>query len=224
MPPKVSIVVFAKDEENTLGEVLGAVKGKASELIVMDGHSKDRTPEIALSHGAKLLCDSGRGKGAAQREAIEAVSGDIVVFMDADGSDDVAQWDALVAPIIEGRADMVIGSRYSGGSDEISVNFMQLFRTAGNIFINSVINWRWDANLTDTLNCYRAIKTEVARGLGLVESSAAVEHEMVMKCLKRGFRVVNVPTHEYARKYGVSKISPWKIGHRFFLCLLKNIF
>jgi glycosyltransferase involved in cell wall biosynthesis len=222
-PPRLSVVVFAKDEEPSIREVLSAVKGKADELIVMDGRSKDGTHAAAEAEGALVLTDSGEGKGAAQIQALAAVTGDVVVFMDADLSDDVSQFEALVAPVLDGRAHLVIGSRFAGGSEEISINFLQMFRVIGNVFINAVINWRWEVYLTDTLNCYRAMDVGVARRLGLSEKSAAIEHEMVMKALKGGFNVINVPTHEFARKHGESKINPWKIGHRFFICLFKNL-
>jgi dolichol-phosphate mannosyltransferase len=113
---RVTVVIPAKDEEGLIGEIIESVRPYADEVLVVDGHSRDRTRDIALEHGARVIQDNGRGKGEALRLSIGAATTGIVVFIDADGSHDPKDIPALVAPIKADQADMVIGSRGKGGA------------------------------------------------------------------------------------------------------------
>src|SRR5687767_1207462 len=101
----VTVVIPAKDEEGLIGEIVDAVRPYADEVLVVDGHSKDRTRDIALQHGARVIPDRGKGKGDALRLALDEAVGEIVVFIDADGSHDPNDIPAMVAPIRAGQAD-----------------------------------------------------------------------------------------------------------------------
>jgi glycosyltransferase involved in cell wall biosynthesis len=202
-----SIVVPARDEEETIGAVLRDIRDFTDDLIVVDGASSDRTVEIARAHGARILHDRGRGKGDAVRVGIHAARFPVVVFIDADGSHDPADIPKLVAPIVNGEADLVMGSRMLGGSEELFGSFSEVVRMVGSMVISLTINYRYGVRLTDYQNGFRAIRTDVARALDLKSRITTIEQEMAMKCLRHGLRVTERPAHEFPRRGGVSKVS-----------------
>ena len=219
----VSIVIPAKDEEPTLGEIIRACQPHGDELIVVDGHSADRTREIAEELGAKVLLDNGKGKGDAIRVATEVVKGDITVFIDADGSHDPADIPKLVEMIDRDEADHVSASRLTGGSSELHGGFDEFFRLMGSSLITACINKRFGVRLSESQNGFRAIKTAVLRELGLTENITTIEQEMIMKTLHKGYRMGEVPSHEHARKYGVSKIRLSRVSFRYVYTLIKYL-
>ena len=218
-----SIVVPARDEEETIGDVLENVRHMTDDLIVVDGHSSDDTVRIARSYGARVVQDNGRGKGDAVRIGLANVAYPITVFIDADGSHDPGDIPKLVAPIVAGEADLVLGSRMLGGSEELFGSFSEVFRLIGCLAISLSINYRYGVRLTDYENGFRAIRTEVGRAIGLTSDIATIEQEMAMKCLKNGYRVIERPTHESRRKGGTSKINPVQVGHLFALNLIRGL-
>jgi glycosyltransferase involved in cell wall biosynthesis len=220
---RVTVVVPTRDEEGLVGEIIDAVRPSCDEVLVVDGHSKDRTREIAVAHGARVVLDHGKGKGEALRVALEEATGDIVVFIDADGSHEPRDIPALVAPIAAGQADMVIASRGRGGSDELHGTFEQLIRYIGSQIIMLGINYRWNVRLTDSQNGFRAIRREVGRNLGLTSNLTTIEQEMIMKALKKGFRVSEIASHEYERKWGTSKVVVWKLWFAYVWSFLRNL-
>lgn len=219
----VSLVIPARNEERCIAEAIERSIPFVDEIVVVDGHSVDRTVEIAEQYGVRVVKDNKRGKGEAIRVGATAVSHPIVVFMDADGSHDPADIPALVEPILENQADLVIGSRATGGSDELHGDVDKLFRMAGADIILIGINKRWGQNLTESQNGFRAIRTEVIRSLNLKENITTIEQEMLMKALKRGYIVSEVPTHEYSRKFGQSSIKLHKVWFRYIYSFIKNL-
>jgi glycosyltransferase involved in cell wall biosynthesis len=222
-PSRVTVVIPTKNEEGLIGEIVDSVRPYADEVLVVDGHSTDRTREIAVEHGARVELDNGRGKGEALRHSLESAAGDIVVFIDADGSHDPKDIPALVGPIKAGAADMVIGSRGKGGSDELHGTFEQFIRYVGSQLIMLAINYRWSVRLTDSQNGYRAIRRDVGRQLGLKSNLTTIEQEMLMRALKLGYRVDEVPTHEFERKWGTSKVVVWKLWFAYLWSFFRNI-
>lgn len=221
--PRLTIVIPAKNEEATIAETIQGVAVYGDKVIVVDGHSRDRTREIAAACGARVELDAGLGKGDAIRLGLARAHGEIVVFIDADGSHDPRDIPTLVAPIIAGEADLVIGCRFMGGSDELYGTFSNFVRLTGSLIINFVVNWRWGVRLTDIQNGFRAIRKSVGERLDLLERKPTIEQEMVMKCLKGGFRVQNVASHEFARRFGESRIPVWRWWPAFVWCVLKNL-
>ena len=219
----VSLVIPARNEELCIAEVIEKSLPFCDEIVVVDGHSADRTVEIAESFGVRVVKDNKRGKGDAIRVGAMAVSHEIVVFMDADGSHDPADIPHLTEPILAGRADLVVGSRATGGSDELHGDIDKLFRMVGCDIILIGINMRWKQNLTESQNGFRAIRTEAIRSLNLKENITTIEQEMMMKCLKRGYRVTEVPSHEYSRKYGKSSIKLHKVWFRYIYSFIKYL-
>lgn len=221
--PKVTVVIPAKNESATIQDVIEGIRPYADEILVVDGHSTDDTRKIALELGARVELDRGRGKGDAVRIAIEKAKGEVVVFIDADGSHEPSDIPKLVAPILGGEADLVIGSRGRGGSDEAYGTVTDFVRNTGGHVILLAINYRYGVRLTDSQNGFRAIRTDVARALGLKEDLTTIEQEMLMRALKLGYRVSEVASHEYRRRHGDSRIVLWKVSHKYLWSLLKGL-
>jgi dolichol-phosphate mannosyltransferase len=220
---KVTVAVIARNEEATVSNVIRSVLPICGEVLLIDGNSTDRTREIAESLGVTVHRDAGRGKGDGIRKAIEVATGDVIVFIDADGSHDPNDIPALAAPIIIGKADLVIGSRWTGGSDELGGDVSKFIRSTGSHMITLAINYRWGVRLTDSQNGFRAISTKAARGITMTENIFTIEQEMIMQCLRNDYRVTEVSSHEYRRQAGTSQIAVWKVAPRFAWCLMKNL-
>lgn len=221
---RVTVVVPARDEEGLIGETVDAVRPSCDEVLVVDGRSRDRTREIALAHGARVIQDNGRGKGEALRIAIQQANHEILVFIDADGSHEPRDIPKLIAPIQEGAADLVIASRGKGGSDELHGTIEQFVRYAGSQLITLAINYRWNVRLTDSQNGFRAIRRDVAGCLGLTSNLTTIEQEMLMKALKHGYRVSEIASHEYERRWGTSKVVVWKLWFAYGWSFVRNLF
>jgi len=220
---RITIVIPAKDEARNLPWVLERVKPFGGEIIVVDGNSQDDTREIAAAAGARVILDDGTGKGEALRTGAREASGDIVVFIDADGSHDPDTIPAMVAPILAGEADLVIGSRMRGGSDELHSSIAEVIRLFGSGLITVTINYRFGIRMTDYQNGFRAIRRDLMLSLCTKELTFTIEQEMAIKALRRNARLVEVPAHEYRRHSGKSHIVVWRVGPRYVWCLLKNI-
>lgn len=219
----VAVVIPARNEERTIADAVAKASRFAREVVVMDGHSSDQTAERARKAGARVVLDPGRGKGSALRASLELVEADVIVFMDADGSHNPADIPKLALRVVKGEVDLCVGSRFSGGSDELSVSLGQLIRTIGNISMNVAINLRWNVQLTDTLNGFRAVRRTAALAVGLREDRHTIEQEMVMKMLRYRYRVANAPAHEYSRQYGKSHINIWREWPKFAWCVVVNL-
>ena len=221
---RVTVCIPTRNEEGLVGEIIDLVKPYADEVLVVDGRSTDRTREIAQAHGARVLQDTGKGKGEALRIALDQAACEIVVFIDADGSHEPKDIPALIAPIRNDTADMVIASRGRGGSDELHGTFEQLLRYLGSQIFMLGINYRWNVRLTDSQNGFRAIRKDKAATLGLRANLTTIEQEMLMRALKKGLRVDEIASHEFERKWGVSKVSVWKLWFAYGWNFLRNIF
>ena len=219
----ITLVIPAKDEARSVAELIELSKKFAGEIIVIDGHSQDGTAAVAEQAGARVIFDNGKGKGDAIRTAIGHIHNEITVFMDADGSHSPSDIPALVAPIVNDDADHVSGSRLIGGSSELHGGFDECFRLMGTSFITACINWKFKCKLSDSQNGFRAIRTRVLRSLNLRENITTIEQEMVIKTLKKGFTLVEVPAHEYKRKFGTSHIRLRRVWFRYGYSLIKYL-
>ncbi|HNV02265.1 MAG TPA: glycosyltransferase family 2 protein [Vicinamibacterales bacterium] len=220
---RTSVVIPSRNEGATVVALADAVRAHCDEVIVVDGHSTDGSPARLREAGVTVVEDGGLGKGDAIRRGLAAAGGEVIVTMDADGSHDPADIRALVAPIGAGEADLVIGCRMRGGSDEFAGTWTMFVRLWGNNFLTQVINTRFGTALTDSQNGFRAIRAAAVAQLGLRENRHSIELEMVLRALKRGLRVSQVPAHEYARKAGKSSLSVVRQTPTFLRCLLRNI-
>jgi dolichol-phosphate mannosyltransferase len=220
---QVTVVIPAKNEAGGIVKVIKSVQEFVEEVIVVDGHSTDGTRDLATETGATVLLDNGRGKGAAYRSGVESATRDTVVFIDADGSHEPADIPKLVAPILAGEAELVIASRHRGGSDEWQGDFSTYLRSIGSGFISIVMNYRWGANLTDCLNGFRAIRRDVALRVPWKATDFDIEQHMIAQCLKYGYRVAEVASHEYVRGWGHSKLPTFKKAYLFFWRLFLDL-
>lgn len=203
----LTAIIPARNEAGSIADVITGCRRFASHVLVVEGGSTDNTVEVALAAGARIIRDPGLGKGAALRLAVEHVTTPICVFVDADGSHDPMDIPLLVAPIRDGQADHVHGSRLRGGSDELHGGWDEFFRLAGSAFITCLINVRFNTRLSDSQNGFRAIRTDAFRSLSLHSKHTTIEMELIMASLSAGHILLEVPTHERPRTAGYSKIS-----------------
>ncbi|MEK6936800.1 MAG: glycosyltransferase family 2 protein [Nanoarchaeota archaeon] len=224
--PKIIVVIPAYNEESTIGRTIKEVKPFCDEIIVsVAKKNKDKTPEIAKQLGAKVIFDNGLGKGDGIRTSIDYLKDDeIVVFIDSDGSHIASDIPSLVQPIIENKADMVIGSRFLGGSEEMYGDFNKFLRVFFSMCIAQIINWRFKTEMQDTQNGFRAFKVIALKNLNLVSKHTEIETEMCIKCIKKGYKILEVPSRELKRVSGKSNISMTKHGPRYMWIVFKNLF
>jgi dolichol-phosphate mannosyltransferase len=224
IPNDITVVIAAKDEETTIADVVRSCLPYAREVLaVVDRRTLDRTAERAAGAGARVLIDRGRGKGDALRVATAAITTDVVVFVDADGSHDVADLPRLLQPILLGVADHVSASRLMGGSSELHGGFDEFFRLSGSSFITACINWKFGVRLSDSQNGFRAIRAAVLRELDLHSDGTTIEQEMIIKSLALGYRVSEVPSHEHKRRFGRSHINVGRAALPYVLNLVRYL-
>jgi len=221
---KMTIVIPALNEQASIAGVISGSLSYSDDILVVDGHSGDNTTAIAASLGARVIYDNQKGKGDAIRSSIDHIQRGITVFIDADGSHDPDDIPRLVQPILEDRADHVCGSRLLGGSSELHGGFDECLRLMGSSFITACINHRYKVALSESQNGFRAIKTNVLRSLGLREDITTIEQEMTIKTIKQGFRMAEVPSHEYRRQAGFSNIKISKVAFRYVFSLIKYLY
>jgi len=200
----VSVVVPALNEEASIAVVLAAVPlAVVDEIIVVDGGSSDRTVEIAQAGGARVICEPQRGYGRACAAGVATAASDVIVFLDADGADDPMQIPELLAPILAGRADMVLGSRLAG---EMAADAMPWHQRFGNRLSAWLIRRLYGLSITD-LAPFRAVDREKLLALEMSEMTYGWPTEMIVKAARRGWRVVELPARYRPRLGGRSKIS-----------------
>lgn len=223
---EVTIVIPCMNEEKTILPFCRRFTDQGYEVLIpIAKKSTDRTKEICEESGIPYFVDNGQGKGAALREAIELVKTPYLVFIDADGSHDFNDVRPMMDEMDQKGADMVIGSRLKGGSLELyDGTFESFLRTFFTLCINQIVNIRFGSRVTDTQNGFRGGKTESFRKLDLKAKTFEVETEMVMKMLKKGMRISEIPAREYARECGPSGVSLLRHGWRYVVTVLVNLF
>lgn len=220
----VTIVIPTLNEEVTVPEVITLCRQYSDDILVVDGHSQDKTAKIARSMGVRVILDEKKGKGNAIRTSISHILNDITVFIDADGSHNPHDIPRIVRPIMDGKADHVSASRLMGGSSELHGGFDECFRLMGSSFITACINHRFGVKLSESQNGFRAIRTRVLKALGLEENITTIEQEMIIKTIKKGYVMAEIPSHEYERKAGYSKIDLKKVAFRYVYSLIKYLY
>lgn len=201
---RLSVVIPTYNEADAIGRVLADLATvRVDEVIVVDSDSTDRTRDVASSAGARVVRQPARGYGRACLTGLgHATSPDIVVFLDGDYSDRPAELPRIVAPIVEGQADLVIGSRLAGEREPGALPWHSVF---GNRLSAFLINRLCRLTLTD-LGPFRAARYEMLRSLDLQELTYGWPVEMIVKAALRGYRVVEVPV-SYHPRIGRSKIT-----------------
>ena len=169
----VTVIVPAKNEEKNIGPVIDAIKKSTNaKIIVIDDNSSDNTSAIVKQRGIKVLKNPGKpGKGRVIKFAIDNVTSDIIVFMDADLSHNAEDIPSLVKPIVDGEASMVVASRLIVGSEELFAKITEWIRGIGVVLSTHIINLLYNIKLTDIHNGFRSIKLDIAKQLNLKEPS-----------------------------------------------------
>ena len=209
-PPRVSVIIPAHNEVRAIGLVLTEIPpGLAQEVVVVDNNSTDDTGAVARAHGATVVREPRPGYGHACLAGMAHVFGrpasewpDIVVFLDGDHSDYPTQMPELLAPLLAGAADMVIGSRALGERERGALLPQQRF---GNWLATRLLRLRYGGRFTD-LGPFRAIFAPALLGLGMEDKTYGWTVEMQIKAARQGLRTVEVPVR-YRRRIGTSKVS-----------------
>jgi glycosyltransferase involved in cell wall biosynthesis len=220
----IRVVIPALNEERSIALVLKAVPAFVDEVIVADNGSTDATAATARALGATVVAEPRRGYGAACLRGMAALPADtgIVVFLDGDFSDQPGELGMLVDPILQGRADMVIGSRVLGRREKGALLPVAVF---GNWLATRLMRWGWGFAYTD-LGPFRAIRYETLKSLGMEDRDFGWTVEMQVRAVSMGFRVAEVPV-SYRRRIGVSKISgtvlgSWRAGKKILYIIARE--
>jgi glycosyltransferase involved in cell wall biosynthesis len=215
---RVSFLVPAFDEAATIEEVLARVDTLELEkqVVVVDDGSTDDTAAIverwAREHsGVVLVRQQNRGKGSAVRAGIPHCHGEIIVIQDADMEYDPAEVPALIEPILSGAADVVFGSRLSGGRPQRAYMFWHL---VGNRFLSLVTNVLFNTTISDMETGYKAFRAEVLRSLLLTQDDFGIEPEITGEVCRRRLRIYELPISYYGRTYAEGKKITWRDGFK----------
>jgi glycosyltransferase involved in cell wall biosynthesis len=223
---QITVVVPCYNEKNTILALVERVIAAPfdKEIIVVDDGSSDGTREVLERQVAPLpgvrvlLQEQNRGKGAALRRGFAEATGDVVIVQDADLEYDPAQIPVVVAPILQGHADVVYGSRFLGGPHRV----LYFWHSVGNTILTLFSNMVSDLNLTDMETCYKAFRREVIQSINLEEDRFGFEPEVTLKLArKKGIRIYEVPISYYGRTYADGKKIGMKDGFRALYCLAK---
>jgi glycosyltransferase involved in cell wall biosynthesis len=201
---KVTVVIPTLNEEQAIGEVVGAVPAdRVHEIIVVDNGSTDDTANQASSAGARVIRESRPGYGSACLAGAKAAAGtDVIVFLDGDRSDDPQQLHTIAGPVLDNRADLVIGSRLKGVLEK---GAMPLHGRLGNRLIVLLLRLLYGANITD-IGSFRAIKAQTLCDLNMEQMTYGWPVEMVVKAARKGLRIQSVPIN-YRKRIGESKVT-----------------
>lgn len=213
---KLSIVIPVYNEKSTIREIIRRVQavdlGMEREIVVVDDGSTDGTREIlaGLASGQikVLLHEKNKGKGGALQTGFSAAEGDIVLVQDADLEYDPKEYPTLLAPILDGRADVVYGSRFLGGPHRV----LFFWHSVGNRLLTSFSNMVSNLNLTDMETCYKVFKSEILRKIRLRSERFGFEPEITIKMAKLKCRVYEVPVSYSGRDYAEGKKIGWRDG------------
>ena len=219
---RVSFLIPAYNEAASIGEVLDRVDALPldKQVIVVDDGSTDGTGELVASrNGVVLLRQPNQGKGAAIRHAIKHIDGDIAVIQDADMEYDPAEVPRLIEPIQRGAADVVYGSRLSGGQPQRAYMFWHL---VGNRFLSLLTGVLYNTTISDMETGYKAFRSDVLRSLDLRQSDFAIEPEITAKICLRNLRVYELPISYYGRTYEEGKNITWRDGFKAVWVLIKT--
>jgi glycosyltransferase involved in cell wall biosynthesis len=218
------VIIPARNEETTLPLVLRdlrmtirQMKNHEVEIICVDDRSTDRTAQIAETYGARVVRNTGKsGKGMALRAGFAAAGGDILVMMDADYSHRPEELPVLL-DALKDRVGLVIGSRVVGGSEEYTH-----VRALGNVFLSTMLGLCTRRYLSDALNGFKVFRRDVFTDFRYTSSAFEIEIELIANALRKGYRVVEVSSHERARAGGKAKSKVIRHGTRFLLRIFKE--
>ncbi len=219
----LSIIIPVYNEELTIGNIIDRTKaavqqiGLKYEILVVDDRSYDKSLKVAKKHSAKVYTlKQHLGKGYALRAGFAKAKGDIIVTIDSDGSHRPEELPEVLAPVLQGKADLVIGSRYLNHK-RVAARKLNAF---GVKVFNFLIKLLTGTTITDSQSGYRAMKREVLANQKLKSGEYEIESEMLVKTAKEGFRITEVPISFEQRTYGRSGVDPMVDGSKILLSIV----
>jgi len=226
---KLSIIIPCYNEEATIANLVAAVKAAPypdKEIIIVDDCSSDGTHAVLeklQSEVSQIVYHKvNQGKGAALRTGIQHATGDVVIIQDADLEYDPGEYESLVEPIKQGKADVVYGSRFLSGHPHRVLYF---WHRVGNGLLTLMSNMFTNLNLTDMETCYKVFRREIIQAIPIEENRFGFEPEITAKLAKRNLRIFEVGISYYGRTYDEGKKIGWKDGFRAIFCIVKyNLF
>jgi glycosyltransferase involved in cell wall biosynthesis len=223
--PLLSVVIPCFNEAATILDLIERVRQApvaSKQIIVVDDGSSDGTRALLQGLQASdltvLLHERNQGKGAALATGFRAALGEICIVQDADLEYDPAEYPLVIGPIVQGKADVVFGSRFQGAAPHRVVYF---WHRVGNGFLTLLSNMFTDLNLTDMETCYKAFRTEIIQAIPIREKRFGFEPEITAKLARRRCRIFEVGISYYGRTYDEGKKIGWKDGVRAVWCILK---
>jgi glycosyltransferase involved in cell wall biosynthesis len=223
---KLSIVIPCYNEAKTIRTIIERVRSSpypVKEIIVVDDCSRDGTRDVLRTQIEPLVDriiyhEVNQGKGAALRTGFAAVTGDAVIVQDADLEYDPNEYPKLMKPIVEGRADVVFGSRFMGGEPHRVCYFWHM---VGNKFLTLFSNMMTNLNLTDMETCYKVFRRDVLRKISIEENRFGFEPEITAKVSRLNVVIFEVGISYYGRTYAEGKKIGWRDGFRAIWAILK---
>ena len=222
---KLSIIIPCYNESSTILSLIAAVKQspvKDREIIIVDDGSEDGTRdilgELSDPEVRVIFHKANQGKGAALRTGFQEATGDICIVQDADLEYDPQEFPVVIQPILEGKADVVFGSRFQSGRPHRVVYF---WHRIGNGVLTLMSNFFTDLNLSDMETCYKAFRREVIQSINIRENRFGFEPEVTAKVAKMNLRIYEVGISYYGRTYDEGKKIGWRDGFRAIYCILK---
>jgi glycosyltransferase involved in cell wall biosynthesis len=222
----LSVIIPCYNERNTIEAVVEAVRSgpvQPVEIIVVDDCSRDGTREILARQPSGrvnqiIYHNANQGKGAALRTGFRHATGDFVIVQDADLEYDPREYPQLLEPLLAGKADVVIGSRFMGGRPHRVVYFWHM---VGNKILTLLSNMFTNLNLTDMETCYKAFRREIIQSISIEEDRFGFEPEIIAKIAKHRCRIYEVGISYYGRTYEEGKKIGWRDGFRALYVIIK---
>jgi glycosyltransferase involved in cell wall biosynthesis len=217
---KISLILLTWNEIEGVKHIVPLISREwVDEIICVDGGSIDGTVEWLKNHNIPVYFQQKHGRAEAFRVGLSKANGDVLLYFSPDGNEDPADIPHIINKMKEGH-DLVIASRFSKMSKSDDATFVRRF---GNNFFTKLVNLFWNANVTDAINGFRAVKKSCLQDIAIEAKRFEVEIEMTIRAAKRGYRITEIPTHERRRISGKSKLNTFRDGWIYLKTILREL-